>query len=247
MPRLVASLSALLIACGCFIVGGAPLLRDDGAAVLPSSVQVHALPREGSPLAPPDGAVAAYLAPEGGCLVTLTLVGGGGGGGTLTSECAPPSSRCAARVSSLRRPSFSPAPIPLGGAPATATTVTFWAGGAAAGIGGDEAAFAVAAGAGGAAGGDAGLPGGDTRLWLGACSATRYCYRGSAPIGYPSLPDPCVCRRLPRGDCGRRRRRARRAASARPRARHRGRARGRARSGETRHAWRARNRNLRLM
>jgi hypothetical protein len=94
MPRLVASLSALLIACGCFIVGGAPLLRDDGAAVLPSSVQVHALPREGSPLAPPDGAVAAYLAPEGGCLVTLTLVGGGGGGGTLTSECVPPS--CAA-------------------------------------------------------------------------------------------------------------------------------------------------------
>ena len=91
MPRLVASLSALLIACGSFIVGGETLLRDDGAAVLPSSVQV---PREGSPLAPPDGAVAAYLAPEGGCLVTLTLVGGGGGGGTLTSECAQPS--CAA-------------------------------------------------------------------------------------------------------------------------------------------------------
>lgn len=88
MPRLVASLSALVITCGCFIVGGALLLRDDGAAVLPSSAQVHALPREGSPLAPPDGAVAAYLAPEGGCLVTLTLVGGGGGGGTLTSECA---------------------------------------------------------------------------------------------------------------------------------------------------------------
>ena len=88
MPRLVASLSALLIACGSFIVGGAPLLRDDGAAVLPSSVQVHALPREGSPLAPPDGAVAAYLAPEGGCLVTLTLVGVGGGGGRISGESA---------------------------------------------------------------------------------------------------------------------------------------------------------------
>jgi hypothetical protein len=39
----------------------------------------HALPRAGAPLAPPDGSEAAYLAPEGGCLVTLTLVGGGFG------------------------------------------------------------------------------------------------------------------------------------------------------------------------
>ena len=51
--------------------------------------------------------------------------------------------------------------------------MSFWAGGAAAGEGGDEAAFVVSAGAGGEGSpliGDVGRPGGDTRLWLGACA-----------------------------------------------------------------------------
>lgn len=87
MHRPAARLLALLAARCFVIVGGmaAPFPGDDMAH---RRAQVHALPRAGSPLAPPDGAAAAYLAPEGGCLVTLTLVGGGGGGSALVGECA---------------------------------------------------------------------------------------------------------------------------------------------------------------